>query len=161
MKMKFTRPDGSIAEVEGTPEECSAFALALSPSKPVEVSEESRRALREAFQKAVEEVFRGLPQTTFWYNTPIFIPYAVPYVPYTVPYQPAFPVVEPWTQPFWYSAPQYGSAGIHVGDSFPGTTLVTSDLASTSSFNVDPSVPLVSSSYELKPTDQIWLTSNH
>lgn len=168
MKMKLTRPDGSVAEVEGTPEECATFAGAMTQAKPAEGAEMARRAAEEAseaYRKALYEILRAFPWGITFNPPPVYVPYLVPYIQ---PINP--PPYYQWGRPYWqYPWISVGSVdgnvpcGIQYGDPgpvFPGVTNVSSLqlMEPSSTIVVDSSLPMTGSSFVLRPSDQISYT---
>jgi len=115
MKLKLTRPDGSVAEVEGTPEECAAFVKSVSPIP----------------EPKVEEVKTAPAEPFVWIDPNIrFVPVPMPYPVYPVPMYPyPYQVYPYWQGPTWISLDHVISVSdrIEVGDphpwSGPGVTL--------------------------------------
>lgn len=120
MKIKITRPDGSIAEAEGTPEECAALLGAVSPPKADPISEELRKFLADLASRSAP--------------APIWVsPYVYPWWWYSVP-QIVQPTYIPPTYPTWIgttltidpNVPCTTGTGIFVGD--PSSTIGSTSL---------------------------------
>jgi len=97
MKIKLTRPDGTVIEAEGTVEECQTFALALSPSptvapQPLTISP---RPIQQQFPWEPWQVVPWVP------TNPQDCPWVNPTTPQT------WPGTHPWdlTPHVWWGSP--------------------------------------------------------
>lgn len=115
MKIKVTRPDGTIIEAEGTVEECER----LVSGPPAKSSSEE---LLEFLKQIKPETQPDLP----------FVPYVpVPYYPPVMPWDPSVPSL-PWSPEYPYRVGPYVRWGwttdrITLGDNTQGVTVTCVD----------------------------------